>query len=77
MNGLSPLTKVWVDYLPQPKNTFIFRVNDADVYNLVKEEFDFDPSKIETLNLDYLKVNEKQAIFGSVPWIINDVEEKI
>ena len=22
VNGLSPLTKVWVDYLPHPKNTF-------------------------------------------------------
>ena len=22
VNGLSPLTKVWVDYLPQPKNIF-------------------------------------------------------
>ena len=44
LSGLYPLTKVWVDYLPLPKNTFIFRVNDADVYSLVKEEVDYDPS---------------------------------
>ena len=45
VNGLAPLQKVWVDYEPLPKNTFTFRVNDADIYNLVKEEVDYDPSK--------------------------------
>ena len=47
--NLAPLTKVWVDYLPMPKNTFIFRVNDADIYSLVKEEADYDPTKTEAL----------------------------
>ena len=49
LSGLLPLTKVWVDYLPYPKNTFILKVNDGDIYNLVKEEVDYDPTKTETL----------------------------
>ena len=57
LSGLHPLTKVWVDYLPQPKNTFIFRVNGEDMYSLVKEEVDFDPTKTETLSVS-LKVND-------------------
>ena len=44
LSGLHPLTKVWVDYEPMPKNTFTIRVNDADIYTLVKEEADFDPT---------------------------------
>ena len=44
LSGLNPLTKVWVEYSPQPKNTFIIKVNDADVYSLPKEEIDFDPT---------------------------------
>ena len=44
LSGLHPLAKVWVDYLPQPKNTFFFKVNDEDIYSLKKEEVDFDPS---------------------------------
>ena len=55
--NLSPLTKVWVDFEPLPKNTFIFRVNDNDIYSLVKEEADYDPTKTETLFID-LKVND-------------------
>ena len=50
LSGLGSLSKVWVDFLPQPKNTFLIRVNDADIYNLTKEEVDYDPSKIEILN---------------------------
>lgn len=56
LSSLHPLTKVWVDYLPQPKNTFIIRVNDADIYSLVKEEVDFDPLKTEKLKV-YLNIN--------------------
>ena len=48
LSGLSPISKVSVDYEPQPKNNFVFRVNDADVYCLVKEELDYDPSKTES-----------------------------
>ena len=44
LSGLHPLTKVWVDYEPLPKNTFKIRINDADFYSLVKEEADFDPT---------------------------------
>ena len=44
LNGLQPLKKVWVDYLPYPKKSFVIRVNDADIYSLVKEEADFDPT---------------------------------
>ena len=44
LSGLHPLAKVWVEYLPQPKNTFVIKVNDADVYILPKEEVDFDPT---------------------------------
>ena len=51
LNDLYPLTKVWVDYEPLPKNIFKFKVNDADVYSLPKEEVDFDPTKTETLNV--------------------------
>ena len=32
-------------------------VNDADIYNLVKEEVDYDPTKTETLSVT-LKVND-------------------
>ena len=46
LSGLIPLTKVWVDYLPHPKNTFAIKVNDYDIYSLVKEEVDYDPTKI-------------------------------
>ena len=49
LSGLHPLTKVWVDYEPQPKNSFKIRINDADYYSLVKEEAEFDPTKIEKL----------------------------
>ena len=77
LNGLAPLKKVWVDYLPQPKNSFTFRVNDADIYSsLVKEEADYDPSKTEELSVK-LKVNDKEAITAPMPWINDDVEDKI
>ena len=58
LSGLAPISKVSVNYLPQPKNTFIFTVNGADVYNLVKEEVDYDPSKTETLSVELI-VNDK------------------
>ena len=44
LSGLDPLTKVWVDYQPHPMNKFIIKVNGADIYNLVKEEVDYDPT---------------------------------
>ena len=81
----SPLEKVQVDYDPQ-KNTFKLRVNDEDIYSLVKEEVDFDPSKTEQLAV-VLNMNDKKdsnsykgldwTILVHVPWIVDEVEEKI
>ena len=62
--------------MPQPKNIFVIKVNDEDIYSLIKEEVDYDPTKTETLNVT-LKVNDKETIIGSMPWIITDAEEKI
>ena len=83
LNGLTPISKVEVDYLPPPKNTFQFRVNDADIYSLPKEEVDYDPSKTESMEV-YLKFNDKLsngedvwALCGNMPWIVNEVDEKI
>ena len=74
--GLSPLSKVWVNY-DLPKNSFIIKVNGVDIHSLVKEEIDYDPTKTEMLKVKSLKVNEKEIIVISMPWIINDVEERI
>ena len=56
------------------------------MYNLVKEEVDFDPTKIETLDV-CLNLNEKKdskglegydwSNVGAMPWILEDIEEKI
>ena len=62
LSGLSPLAKVSVDYLAS-KNTFAIKVNGADIYNLVKEEVNFDPTKTETLNVD-LNINDKKDSNG-------------
>ena len=85
VSGKAPLTKVQVDY-DQPKNTFSFRVNDEDIYSLVKEEVDFDPSKTEQLGT-FLNINDKKdsnsddglewPIEGFVPWIVDEIEERI
>ena len=83
LSGLHPLTKLWVDYEPLPKNSFVIRVNDADLYSLVKEEADFDPTKTEPLKV-FLNINEKKSngrlewtIGGSMPWYIDDVSDKV
>ena len=76
ISGKSPLTKVSVEYEPQPKNIFQIRVNDYNIYSLVKEEVDYDPTKMETLFVN-LRVNGKTAIDHSMPWIVDEVEEKI
>ena len=59
LSDLPPLSKVSVDYLHQPKNTFKFKVNDADLYSLPKEEVDHDPSKTEPLKVS-LNFNDKK-----------------
>ena len=61
LSGLAPLSKVWIDFLPLPKNTFVIRINDADIYSLTKEEVDYDPSKTEKLGMT-LKVNEIEIV---------------
>ena len=76
LNGLAPLSKVWIDFLPLPKNTFVIRINDADIYSLTKEEVDYDPSKTESMSV-VLKVNDKETISRPTPWIIDEFEEKI
>ena len=76
LSGLNPLSKVWVEYLPLPNNTFVIKVNDADVYILPKEEVDFDTSKTEQLSV-WLDVNDKTAFKGNFPWIIDDINDKI
>ena len=73
---MSPITKVEVDYETQPKNAFAFRVNEADIYCLVKEEVDFDPTKIEALQV-HLCINDIVTIEKLMPWIMDDVDEKI
>ena len=75
---------MWVDYEPPPKNSYKIRINDADFYSLVKEEADFDPTKTEPISV-YLIINdwkdnngeEVWAIDGSIPWIIDDVSDKV
>ena len=76
VNGMHPISKVEVRYEPQPKNKFTFRVNDEDLYSLTKEEVDFDPSKTESLSVSLI-VNETEAISGSMPYIIDEVEDRI
>ena len=42
----------------------------------MKEEVDYDPSKTEEIKVD-LKINDRIAISESMPWIIDEVEDKI
>ena len=51
-------------------------MNDADVYSLPKEEVDFDPTKTEKLSAK-LSINDKNTISAPMPWIVNDVSDKI
>ena len=84
LSDLYPLSKVWVNYKPYPNNIFQIKVNDEDIYSLVKEEVDYDPAKTEKLLVE-LNFNDKKdkndnldcAISGAIPWIIEEVEEKI
>ena len=57
LTGLSPLNKVWVDYIPHPKNTFVIKVNDADIQSYDEEWVDLDPSKADTLSV-FLNIND-------------------
>ena len=42
----------------------------------MKEELDFDPTKVEIISCTLI-LNEVEAIRGSMPWIIDDFENKI
>ena len=77
VSGLKPLQKVWVDYLPLPKNQFLVKVNDFSYYTLVKEELDFDPTQIEAFKCRWLKLNEEVAHRGAMAWILEEFEGKI
>ena len=68
---------MWVNYEPLPKPIFIINVNDADIYDLIKEEVDYDPTKTEALNIQFLDVNDQKIISGFMPWHIEDLEEKV
>ena len=69
-----------------PKNNFVIKVNDMDIYCLIKEEVNFDPTVTETLSIS-LNFNDKKCkkngsllkydISGSMPWIIDDFEDKV
>ena len=65
------------DYLPPPKNQFIIKVNGEDYYALVKEEFDFDPSKLEIFKCKSLKLNDIEAHSGYMTWVLDEFEDKI
>ena len=77
LSGLAPLYKVEADYSPPPKNEFIIKVNGDDYYYLPKEYVDFDPSIIEVFKCQSLKLNGDEAISGSIPWILEEVEDKM
>ena len=77
LSNLAPLQKVWADYLPLPKNEFLIKVNDFDYYTLVREEIDFDPTQIELFKCEKLVLNDLEALSGQMPWVYEEVEEKI
>ena len=68
---------MWVTYEPLPKNCFTIKVNDEDIHSLVKEEVDYDPTQTEALTVYSLKVNDNEIIATSMPWIVNDFDEKV
>ena len=52
-------------------------MNDEDIHSLVKEEIDYDPTQTETLKVGSLKVNDNVVVSTSMPWIVNDFDEKV
>ena len=54
------------------------KINGEDYYVLPKEDFDFDPTKVEHFSCKALKFNDRQPYAkGSVTWIIDEVESKL
>ena len=74
--NLAPIENIEATYEPEPKNCFSVKVNGRDIFNLPREEVDFDPSRTENLEVQ-LKVNDAKAIDGNMPYIVEDVNEKI
>ena len=68
---------MWADYLPPPKNKFVVKVNDDDYYNLVKETIDFDPTKLEIIECESIKLNgnkfgtDNSSNHGRIPWLLD------
>ena len=52
-------------------------VDGYDYYTLVKENIDFDPTKIEIFECDKLILNGELAHSGQMQWVVDEVEEKI
>ena len=79
VSGYDPLKKVEADYQPPPKNQFSIKVNGDSYYNLVKEDIDFDPSKVEVFGCTSVILNDdyQNAIKGTMPWILDEIDEKI
>ena len=50
VSGLGPLTKVFADYQPPPKNKFLVKINDYDYYTLAKEDVDVNLNTVELFN---------------------------
>ena len=63
--------------MPPPKNKFDVKVNEDDYYKLAKEDVDLDPSKVELFRCDLLKLNDNLAHTGTMPWILEEFEEKV
>ena len=51
-------------------------MNGSNVHDLVMEQLEYDPAKTEELIVE-VKVNETKAIAGSMPWITNEIEDKV
>ena len=77
VSGLAPLSKVEADYLPPPKNQFVVKVNGDEYYTLVKEDLGVDLSQVEFFKCENLKVNDDLVLTGSMPWILDQFEEKL
>ena len=77
MIGLVPLAKVEADYLPPPKNQFVIKVNGDEYYTLVKEDLGVDLSQVEFLRCKNLKVNDDDVFSGSIPWVLDQFEDKL
>ena len=74
MSGLGPVNKVWADYLPPPKNKFVIKVNGDDYFRLPKEEEDFDPSKVEVLEVNLIELNGVSAFNERrIPWFLDQI----